>query len=196
MSSKSEILAKIKVSKPENIVELNKLDFDIFNEEKDFIKEFKNMVDVVGGKADIISSNTDVLEKVQALFPDTKKKYTFLKDLIGFNTIDLEDIKNAQDFEDLDILVLEGEIGVAENGAIWLSDEQIPIRVLPFITKNLVLIIDKKKIVAHMHQAYKQLKNLDYNYGVFISGPSKTADIEQSLVIGAQGALSLTIYIK
>ena len=36
----------------------------------------------------------------------------------------------------------------------------------------------------------------DYGYGCFISGPSKTADIEQALVMGAQAARGVTVIIK
>ena len=62
------------------------------------------------------------------------------------------------------------------------------------ITKHLVLVIEEKSLVPYMHQAYEKIEN--FNFGVFISGPSKTADIEQSLVIGAHGALSLTVFLK
>ena len=70
-----------------------------------------------------------------------------------------------------------------------------PIRVLPFITKHLVLVLNKENIVPFLHQAYQKLSSSETDFGVFVSGPSKTADIEQSLVIGAQGALSLTVFI-
>ena len=46
-----------------------------------------------------------------------------------------------------------------------------------------------------MHAAYQQLNGQNFDYGLFLSGPSKTADIEQSLVIGAQGAMSLTVIL-
>ncbi len=87
-------------------------------------------------------------------------------------------------------------MAVAENGSIWVSDNEIPVRVLPFIVEHLVLVLSAKDIVPYMHQAYDKLSNLDSDFGVFIAGPSKTADIEQSLVIGAHGALSLTIFLK
>ncbi len=193
MSSRSEILERIHAGKPECIVELDSLNSDIFREGKKNVEVFESMVKTVSGEVFIIPSNVEALKKTQKLFPKVKKKYTTLKDHKYFNTIFS---KNTHELKDLDLLVLEGGIGVAENGAIWISDEQITPRVLPFITKHLVLVIDEKKIVENMHDAYDKLKNLDYNYGVFISGPSKTADIEQSLVVGAQGALSLTVFIK
>ena len=113
----------------------------------------------------------------------------------GFNTINPEELNKPHELEEMDLLLLEGSFGVAENGAIWLSDDQIPIRVLPFITKHLVLVLEASKIVQLQHQAYDLLADEDHDYGLFISGPSKTADIEQSLVIGAQGALTLTVLL-
>ena len=92
--------------------------------------------------------------------------------------------------------LFRGRFGVVENGAIWLEDDDLPHRLLPFITEHLLLLIDASNLVATMHEAYKEIAARDWGFGVFISGPSKTADIEQSLVYGAHGARKLTVIIK
>ena len=192
MGSRENILTKIKANKPHTIV-LPYLDLNVFDEGLDLVEEFIKKVEVVGGNVYPISFNDDVHIKIKELFPNTKVNYSTLKNFEKFNTISLDKIKKPQELEDLDILVLQSSLGVAENGAVWLDDTKIPLRILPFITKHLILVIDEKSLVAYMHQAYKKVKK--FNFGVFISGPSKTADIEQSLVIGAHGSLSLTIFL-
>ena len=194
MSSRSEILSKIKASKPE-YKELEKIDLNFFKEDIDLLEEFKRKVEIVGGKIFSAKSNAEILSQVKVLYPDTKKNYSYLKGSEDFNSFEIKKIKKPHELEDLDLLILEGVFGVAENGAIWITDEDFPVRVLPFITKHLVVVIDKKEIVPYMHQAYTRLKDQDYNFGLFLSGPSKTADIEQALVIGAQGALTLNVFL-
>ena len=63
-----------------------------------------------------------------------------------------------------------------------------------FISECLVIILDRKDIVGNMHQAYEKITNP--GYGCFISGPSKTADIAQALVMGAQAARSVLVLIR
>lgn len=94
---------------------------------------------------------------------------------------------------DIDVAIIEGRLGVAENGAIWLSEQELPHRVLPFITQHLIIRLSRKALVADMHKAYEELAGKNTGYGVFVAGPSKTADIEQSLVKGAQGARTAMI---
>jgi L-lactate dehydrogenase complex protein LldG len=91
--------------------------------------------------------------------------------------------------------IIQGNFGVAENGAIWLEDKDLPQRIIPFITQHLILQLDVNKIVPTMQEAYKQIHLSQTGFGVFISGPSKTADIEQSLVYGAHGAKELTVVL-
>ena len=97
--------------------------------------------------------------------------------------------------EQIEHLVLQGNFGVAENGAIWLEDNDLPNRLLPFITRRLMLQLNICEIVPTMQEAYSRINLKETGFGVFISGPSKTADIEQSLVYGAHGAKELTVLL-
>lgn len=103
--------------------------------------------------------------------------------------------ESSHSFADAELTILQSNLGVAENGALWLTESQMNIRVLPFISQHLAVVISKDGLVPTMAQAYAQIGNADYGYGAFISGPSKTADIEQSLVIGAHGPRSLSVFI-
>ena len=192
MGSRADILNKIKANKPDELA-LPIIDSDVFDEGLDLVKEFTKKVEVVGGNVYSVSSIDEVNSKIKALFPNTKHNFSIFENADEINSFDIKDIEQPHDLEDLDVLVLTSDIAVAENGAIWIEDSLLPMRILPFITKHLVFIIKESAIVPYMHQAYSTIK--DFDFGVFISGPSKTADIEQSLVIGAHGALSLSVLL-
>ncbi len=111
----------------------------------------------------------------------------------GAGTVEGRSIPPARELDRLDLAVLDGEFGVAENGAVWVPEKNMGNRSVPFIASNVVLVLDEDRIVDTMHDAMARLAGFSEGFGVFVSGPSKTADIEQSLVIGAQGPLSLTV---
>lgn len=194
MTSRENILSRIKTNKPD-LLELPNIDVDVFSDGKNIIEEFITKIEVVGGNVINLSSKKNIIPEVISMFPDAKNNFSTLEETSTFNTVSLEALKNPHELEDLDVFVIESNLGVAENGAIWLSDQQLPTRVLPFITKHLVLILNKENIVPFLHQAYHKLFSNETDFGVFISGPSKTADIEQSLVIGAHGSLSMTVFL-
>jgi L-lactate dehydrogenase complex protein LldG len=99
------------------------------------------------------------------------------------------------DYEGVDLAVCPGWFGVAENGAVWIPDSGVPEQAILFLAQHLVLTLDRQQIVNNMHEAYERLTFDQPSFGTFIAGPSKTADIEQSLVIGAHGPRSLTVLL-
>jgi L-lactate dehydrogenase complex protein LldG len=100
------------------------------------------------------------------------------------------------ELERIDTALINGAFGVAENGAVWIDDGAVPHRIIPFIVQHLVIKTDASRIVATMQEAYRQIRLCDTGFGTFIAGPSKTADIEQSLVYGAHGAVRLTVVLQ
>jgi L-lactate dehydrogenase complex protein LldG len=97
--------------------------------------------------------------------------------------------------ENVQLAILNGSFAVAENGAVWITSDAMGDRALPFICEHLALVVNQSNIVDTMRHAYERIGVIDYDFGTFIAGPSKTADIEQSLVLGAHGPKSLTLFL-
>jgi L-lactate dehydrogenase complex protein LldG len=111
-------------------------------------------------------------------------------------TMKLDGVADPHLLEGVDLAVVRGEFGVAENGAVWLTDAVLKERrAVLFVTQHLVLVVPAGELVHTMHDAYARLRLGAPGFGLFIAGPSKTADIEQALVIGAHGARSATIVL-
>lgn len=192
MSARANILAAIQNNKPA-LQELPSIELAQVIQYEDLLAQFKQVLQSIGGTA-IELSNLDILK---AELADKKAASYFVVNAIqGLGTVDanLEQL-TAQDLAGVDFAYLQGTLGVAENGSIWLYESQMGNRLLPFICQHLMILIHKKDIVATMHHAYAQVQVEKEGFGAFIAGPSKTADIEQSLVIGAHGARSLVVYI-
>ncbi len=189
MSSRKSIIDKIKKRKVE--ITRDKIDLE-FESGTDAYNEFQEAVEKAGGKITSIQSIKDWKTWIRKAFGTELHVYSEIDAVEGNFTIDTE-IRKDQ-WNKIDVAILEGEFGVAENGAIWV--EKFAFRALPFITQHLVLLLRSSNIISNLHEAYAELAEFGMpDFGVFISGPSKTADIEQSLVYGAHGPKTLTVVL-
>lgn len=194
MSSRDSILKTLRkqiipqVSLPE-VVEGPWIRYD------DPVAKFEETVKFVGGSCSHVSSTAEILDKLNAYdeFRSAKSVFSAVSGISG--NVAMEQIDDPHQLEDLDFVIYPGQFAVAENGAVWLSDANLRHRVCFFITQFLVLVVAKDSIVHNMHQAYQLAKIPKPGFGLFLSGPSKTADIEQSLVIGAHGCREMQVFL-
>ncbi len=114
---------------------------------------------------------------------------------VGETNFDAAAVTDPHEFEAVDFAVLPGLVACAENAAVWVTDEKVPHRVLYFLTQHLSLVVPSRSLVHNLGQAYPLIDIQSTRFSAWISGPSKTADIEQSLVIGAHGPRSLTVFL-
>ncbi len=162
---------------------------------EDPIAQFADSIKFVGGVCTVLNSAEELPAKLNEFeqFRAAKRVFSRVTQVAG--NVDLEATDDAHDLDNLDFVVYPGEFAVAENGAVWLTDQNLKHRVIFFITQFLVLVVRRSDMVQTMHEAYVRAKPPQPGFGLFLSGPSKTADIEQSLVIGAHGCRELQVYI-
>ena len=191
--SREQILNNIRRNKPE-ATPLAEIEFAQFHSGYDLEQWFIQNLEAVNGTVVRLKSFDELDGSIRNEFPEAKTVVSGVRGTT-IGTIALDSITSAKDLADLDLAIIQAQFGVAENGAVWVSDGDFVHRSIPFIALHVAIVLNRNDIVENMHEACVRLAEFAEGYGVFISGPSKTADIEQSLVIGAQGPLSLTVFL-
>ena len=189
MSSKSDILQNID-RHIKTVYEMPHWDIKPMQYE-DKVAQFVQILKTVGGNAMVLEEGKDVNQLIKELYPEARRIASNLE-AISIASESPDTIDNPKELNGVDLSIVKGEYGVAENGSVWVP-LNVKNRIIYFISEYLVILLDKNKLLDTMHEAYDKIEIKGKDFGVFISGPSKTADIEQALVVGAQGAKGLTV---
>lgn len=211
MSSKQAILQALGQTALSTAVDANEATMpnlapfaDVQITQTEILEKFKLSLQTVAGEA-ITAPNGNTLELLQqdvsALISEGNQVLSLVDGVEGNQNLP----ETPHELKSIDYAILPAQFGVAENGAVWVDSQQLASnsneeqqyvhRVLPFICENLIITLDSNNVVANMHQAAKLIDFSNNSFGTFIAGPSKTADIEQALVVGAHGACSLKMYM-
>ena len=194
MSNKEDILKRYRANVREKFDMPDLSDIKAITS-SDPLVQYITMTENVGGHVIEVKEGQDINQLIKDLYPDAKEIASNLPE-ITIATRNPDTVGRARDLNGTDVGVIRGQFGVAENACVWIP-QTMKEKAVCFISENLVILLPKSQIVNNMHEAYKRIefdKTYD-GYGTFISGPSKTADIAQVLVMGAQAARSATILL-
>lgn len=194
MGSRDDILSAIRACLPQ-AAEHPSLERD-WTTYADPEQQFADVLRGVGGECvhvPNLAAVVDYLREVPA-YRDGQQICHAVPGLPAANVV-LDEVADPHDLAAVDFAVLPGQFAVAENAAVWVDPPSKRHRAIYFIAQHVALVVPASDVVHNLHEAYRRLSFTEAGYGLFISGPSKTADIEQSLVIGAHGARSQIVFL-
>ena len=191
MSSREDILARVRMNQPAPttlpVMPAFEADAAVLFE------RFKAAVVRMGGNVVDAPADGSLDALIGRLFPDAKVICSATPEVSGNRGLD--QARRPSELDDVDVGVVRAVYGVAETGSVWLTDAQFKVPALGFLAQHLVVLLDPGRIVENLHHAYRERNQFDARYGVFMTGPSATADIEGVLIHGAQGIRTLTIVV-
>ena len=194
MSNKEDILKRYRANVREqfDMPDLSDIKAITYNNP---LVQFIKMTENVGGHVIEVKEGQNINNLIKELYPDAKEIASNLHE-IAIATRNPDNVGRARDLNGTDVGIIRGQFGVAENACVWIPPTMTE-KAICFLSENLVILLAQSQIVNNMHEAYKRIKvDETYDgYGTFISGPSKTADIAQVLVMGAQAARSATVLL-
>lgn len=192
MSSRDDILKAIRRNLPQSTPlpgwEGNWIRYD------DPVRQFAQILEATGGECHLVESVAEISHKLGELVAPEKTVVSCVPG-VEEGRFDLGRIDDPHDLSGVDLAILPGLLGVAENGAVWVTGAGIRHRVLYFLCQHLALVLPRSAVVHNLHEAYERIEVGGDPFACFISGPSKTADIEQALVKGAHGARTLQVFL-
>ncbi len=157
-------------------------------------EQFKTVLQSIGGTVVEVADFQEIEYYIKNNYTANSRFISTLPQLSNIAELDWQNC-DPHDLENVELGIIEAHFGVAENSALWITEGLMGQRIAPFICQNLAVVLNEQDIVPTMHEAYARIGSADYGFGAFIAGPSKTADIEQSLVLGAHGSKTMVVFL-
>ena len=192
MTTRDKILQAVLQNQPEATA---LPDISIFKGDNNgIVQKYMDVFKTIGGSSFLVDDLTTVKLSIAENFDTTRRIVSTLPELSDrFEVISTS--ADPHSYSDVELAIIRAHFSVAENGAVWLTEDLMGQRIIPYICQHLAVIVTAESIVPTLHEAYEKIGAGNYGFGGFIAGPSKTADIEQALVLGAHGPLSMTVFI-
>jgi len=158
------------------------------------VGQFLEVLEGVGGQGHLVTSLSEIPDLLSGLRIPGRRIVSAVPGVLEPN-FDFAAVTDPHTMADVELAIVPGEIAVAENAAVWVHTITSALRAACFLSQHLALVVPASRIVSNLHEAYDRMCLDETAFGCFISGPSKTADIEQSLVKGAHGARTLNVFL-
>ena len=190
--SRDAILASVRKSLPSTRTPLPDLEPPPGPREP-ILDRFERSLETLGGRSWRLGNVAEVISKIAEILPDAKVICSTAPEVRG--TIRIEEVNDPRDLAGVDVGVVRARFGVAETGAVWVTQDDLVVNALAFLPQHIVVLLDPDDLVGDMHEAYRRARLGDSAYGCFVAGPSATGDIEGVIIRGAQGPRSLSLFL-
>lgn len=204
-SARNNILAKLKAAQEkrgeigENIPDFTSPIYQPLD--KSLFQEFKTNLELIGGQVFFCGTKSEIAAQVKMICDEKKQDKLFCADPILRNMIEgtIKTDSDEVDFLNLNIGLTRCEFLVAHLGSVLISSAQISGRRLNVFPETHIVVANEAQIVDYLDNAIEKLqekyKNKLPSLISNITGPSRTADIEKTLVMGMHGPKTLIVII-
>lgn len=114
-------------------------------------------------------------------------------DLVGVLTVAGIDVRTPSDpatVRDAPLGITAARLAIAETGSVLLVEPDVANRAVSLMTQRLIVLCPADALVPSLDEAapvLREVTEVGPSYATFVTGPSRTADIERELAIGVQG---------
>ena len=204
-SAKNKILARLKTAQDKRgEIEVTAPDFssEIYHPLNESLSlEFKTNLETIGGNVFICKTKNDVINQIRQVCTEKNQDNIFCIDPELKSLISSEITVNSDEesFAGISIGLTGCEFLVAHLGSVLVSSAQISGRRMNVFPETHIVVAHETQLTDYLDNALEKMRNKYKNELPSlisnITGPSRTADIEKTLVMGMHGPKSLIVII-
>src|SRR5690606_29413741 len=147
-TSRTKILDALSKNKP---TQVSLPSLEVASEAVGMLEKFNAVAVSIGSRVFQVKEYQEVKNIIAKEFGAAKRIVSNVEELTALNEGDgIRPGFDAHSLENVELAILEGQLAVAEDSAIWVSERNMMHRVLPFICQHLALVIREKDIVPKL----------------------------------------------
>ncbi len=171
------------------------------------LDSFKQNLEAVDGHCVIAENETQIALALTEIISNLRGKHIAISDhpeverLLYLTDLEIEELgiaPSASDIFRFDIGITSAQAAIAETGTLVLNSENERHRLVSLVPPVHIAIVDASRVCATLGEALSLLRqSKEVSPAVtFVTGPSRTADIELTLAIGVHGPQELYVIVN
>ena len=170
---------------------------------KNLIADFRENLAAVGGKVSVVSDKNEAVAEIQKIIDASKahkiaaSDAALIGEIVNSLQVETEILINAATSElfECDLGITGAQFGIAETGTLVLESEKEFSRLTSLVPPVHVCVLEARKINRTLGETLAMLEKDLSRTITFITGPSRTSDIELTLAIGVHGPGELIVIL-